>query len=168
MKFCLLHTEQMKKRKPSFQRSHKLEVLRQICNWIPNFLVSRLARETGVADRARTFSPWSHVVAMLYAQLTHAISLNDVCDALRLFSGPLSAIRGAVPPSPNAFSHANKVRDARMAERLLWSVLEHLQNLHPRRSEEHTSELQSPCNLVCRLLLEKKKNRENERSYSKH
>src|SRR2546426_2325440 len=31
-----------------------------------------------------------------------------------------------------------------------------------RRSEEHTSELQSPCNLVCRLLLEKKKkNRKN-------
>src|SRR5256885_12919385 len=30
--------------------------------------------------------------------------------------------------------------------------------LHSRyRSEEHTSELQSPCNLVCRLLLEKKK-----------
>src|SRR2546426_6447829 len=28
---------------------------------------------------------------------------------------------------------------------------------HPHRSEEHTSELQSPCNLVCRLLLEKKK-----------
>src|SRR2546426_6519904 len=32
----------------------------------------------------------------------------------------------------------------------------------PRRSEEHTSELQSPCNLVCRLLLEKKK------TYSRH
>src|SRR5256885_12746026 len=29
------------------------------------------------------------------------------------------------------------------------------------RSEEHTSELQSPCNLVCRLLLEKKKIRYN-------
>src|SRR2546426_12628718 len=28
---------------------------------------------------------------------------------------------------------------------------------HRHRSEEHTSELQSPCNLVCRLLLEKKK-----------
>src|SRR5256885_8812172 len=28
--------------------------------------------------------------------------------------------------------------------------------LLPMRSEEHTSELQSPCNLVCRLLLEKK------------
>src|SRR5205807_4469221 len=31
-------------------------------------------------------------------------------------------------------------------------------NLFGQRSEEHTSELQSPCNLVCRLLLEKKKN----------
>src|SRR2546426_6751892 len=30
-------------------------------------------------------------------------------------------------------------------------------DLYKRRSEEHTSELQSPCNLVCRLLLEKKK-----------
>src|SRR5256885_11625023 len=29
--------------------------------------------------------------------------------------------------------------------------------LGAKRSEEHTSELQSPCNLVCRLLLEKKK-----------
>src|SRR5256885_7059320 len=35
-----------------------------------------------------------------------------------------------------------------------------LKEIH-RRSEEHTSELQSPCNLVCRLLLEKKKKRYN-------
>src|SRR2546426_7201722 len=32
------------------------------------------------------------------------------------------------------------------------------------RSEEHTSELQSPCNLVCRLLLEKKKKKNQEES----
>src|SRR3989454_8031485 len=34
------------------------------------------------------------------------------------------------------------------------------------RSEEHTSELQSPCNLVCRLLLEKKKKYYNSAVYS--
>src|SRR2546426_3026700 len=34
------------------------------------------------------------------------------------------------------------------------------------RSEEHTSELQSPCNLVCRLLLEKKKKRQEPLSRS--
>src|ERR1039457_2159382 len=33
-----------------------------------------------------------------------------------------------------------------------------------KRSEEHTSELQSPCNLVCRLLLEKKKKKKNKKS----
>src|SRR5256885_4568829 len=32
-----------------------------------------------------------------------------------------------------------------------------LEDARGERSEEHTSELQSPCNLVCRLLLEKKK-----------
>src|SRR5256885_12165297 len=37
-----------------------------------------------------------------------------------------------------------------------WTPLAMLQRLL-ERSEEHTSELQSPCNLVCRLLLEKKK-----------
>src|SRR5690348_18103393 len=34
-----------------------------------------------------------------------------------------------------------------------------LHSRSPRRSEEHTSELQSPVHLVCRLLLEKKKNK---------
>src|SRR5256885_9243193 len=36
-------------------------------------------------------------------------------------------------------------------------VAPHRRAMLPLRSEEHTSELQSPCNLVCRLLLEKKK-----------
>src|SRR2546426_7748393 len=40
----------------------------------------------------------------------------------------------------------------------LTPTLFELLRVHDARSEEHTSELQSPCNLVCRLLLEKKKN----------
>jgi hypothetical protein len=84
-----------------------------------------------VDKKARTFSPWSHVVTMLYAQLTLAIGLNDLCDALRIFSGPLSAIRGATPPSANALSHANQVRDAKMAEELLWEQLRHLEVMNP-------------------------------------
>lgn len=116
--------------KPS-QRCSKGELLRQICNLIPPYLVSKVARETGADQKARTFSPWSHLVAMIYAQLTHAISLNDVCDALRLWSGPLSAIRGATAPARNTLSHANKERSANMAELLLWKVLDHLQKQTP-------------------------------------
>jgi Domain of unknown function (DUF4372) len=97
---------------------HVQGVLGQLCNLIPPHLVSKLARETGVASMARSFSPWSHVVSMLFAQLTHAIGLNDVCDALRLHSGPLSALRGATAPSRNNLSHANQRRDAALAERL--------------------------------------------------
>jgi hypothetical protein len=109
----------------------KFTLLRQICNFIPPHLVPQLARHTGVAEQARTFSPWSHVVSLLYAQLTHSLGLNDVCDALRLHSGPLSALRGATAPPKNTLSHANRTRDPKMAEQLFWAVLEHLQTLQP-------------------------------------
>ena len=110
----------------------KLNLLRQICNFIPEFLVAKIARQTKVEEKARSFSPWSHTVALLYAQLIHCIGLNDVCDALGLHSGPLSSIRGATPPSRNNLSHANKVRPAEMAEKLFWAVFEHLGNVSPR------------------------------------
>lgn len=109
----------------------KLNLLRQICNLLPEFLVSTVARDTGVDKKVRTFSAWSHVVSLLFAQLTHSIGLNDVCDALGLHSGPLSSIRGATAPTRNNLSHANKVRSADMAEKLFWAVFEHLGNLSP-------------------------------------
>src|SRR5256885_10422268 len=52
-------------------------------------------------------------------------------------------------------------RDLRFEHKLeapVSSVMTPKERLVTVRSEEHTSELQSPCNLVCRLLLEKKKN----------
>jgi hypothetical protein len=122
----------MKKENKNVPAGSKLNLLRQICNFIPDFLVPKLARETGVEKKVRTFSAWSHVVSLLYAQLTHSIGLNDVCDALGLHSGPLSSLRGATPPSRNNLSNSNKVRPAEMAEKLFWSVLEHLGNLSPR------------------------------------
>lgn len=107
-------------------------VLRQLVELIPTHLVAKLARQHGVDAQARTFTPWSHVVALLYAQLSHALSLNDVCDGLRLWATPLRALRGATPPSRNALSHANKIRDCALAEQLFWRVLEHLQASCPR------------------------------------
>jgi len=122
----------MKKKNNPVPAPSKLNLLRQICNFIPDFLVARLARETGVKKKIRTFSAWSHVLSLLFAQLTHSIGLNDVCDALGLHSGPLSSLRGATPPSRNNLSNCNKVRSAEMAEKLFWGVFEHLGNLSPR------------------------------------
>jgi len=110
----------------------RFTLLRQLCNLIPNHLVPGLARQHEVDTKSRTFKPWSHVVSLIYAQMTHALGLNDVCDALRLNAGPLSAIRGATPPSKNALSHANRERDAAMAQALFWQMLDHLQQIAPQ------------------------------------
>jgi len=110
----------------------RFTLLRQLGNLIPNHLVPGLARRYNAEAKSRTFKPWSHVVSLIYAQLTHALGLNDVCDALRLQAGPLSVLRGATPPSKNALSHANRQRDAGMAEALFWQMLKHLQELAPQ------------------------------------
>lgn len=105
-------------------------VLKQLLNFIPLGILHRLAIETKVAGKARTFSVMSHVAAMLFAQLARAVGLNDVCDWLRLKAGPLARF-GVTPPSRNALSHANKVRSAEFIEQLFWSVLHHLQQIQP-------------------------------------
>lgn len=119
------------KPKKSVPAKFSYSILKQLCNLIPPYLVPKLARNFKVDLRARTFSPWSHVVAGIYAQLTHALGLNDVCDALRMNSGRLSTLRAATAPSRNALSHANKVRDSRLAEALYWEMLAHLQQQSP-------------------------------------
>src|SRR5256885_10600725 len=77
------------------------------------------------------------------------------------------------PPRSTLFPYTTLFRSAQVAHAVIDHRDAHCQ-LSPRgfpwwrewrpgrhslhqRSEEHTSELQSPCNLVCRLLLEKKK-----------
>lgn len=121
----------MKKRKNISPTVSKVSILSQICNLIPKHLVAQLARECHSESHARTFNHWSHVVSLLFAQLSHCLGLNDVCDALGLHSGPLSAIRGATAPSRNGLSHANKTRPAEMAEKLFWRMLDHLGAQHP-------------------------------------
>src|SRR5690348_17764445 len=62
--------------------------------------------------------------------------------------------QGAAPFRRGADQHEAAARDLRQRRQV-----------HPR-SEEHTSELQSPVHLVCRLLLEKKKKKNNNATHS--
>src|SRR5258708_23653392 len=71
------------------------------------------------------------------------ISIGIVASILSLLGAAAIALRGAAP----GFSQV---------EEIAWTP-----SLGSARSEEHTSELQSPDHLVCRLLLEKKKNAPN-------
>src|SRR5256885_12665742 len=79
-----------------------------------------------------------HAVARIHQAVQHTDELVHI--------GHVQAHRGFV-------QHIERVRRLVAAP---GHVVAHLGQLGDR-SEEHTSELQSPCNLVCRLLLEKKK-----------
>lgn len=105
-----------------------VSTLKQICQLIPPHLVSKLAQKHGVDKQSRAITPWNHLTALMYSQLSHALSLNDVCDGLKNHSSQLSTIRGAKPPSRNGFSNANRNRNSEMAEDLFWTVLGHLHN----------------------------------------
>src|SRR5256885_9333591 len=75
------------------------------------------------------------------------------------------------PPRSTLFPYTTLFRSAdHFAAKYGWSPAE--EPLHARflrrRSEEHTSELQSPCNLVCRLLLEKKNRPDNRTPHGQH
>jgi DDE family transposase/uncharacterized protein DUF4372 len=120
------------KNKPA---NSNLTILRQICQLIPGHLTIGLARKHGI--QTRTFNEWSHVVAMLYGQLSRAMSLNDVCDGLAISESALKEIRGAVVPSRNGLSHSNRERDAAMAEELYWQVARHLCEGHAGFARQH-------------------------------
>lgn len=111
----------------------KLPVLTQLSKLIPPHLVSKLARKHGIDKQARTFTAWSHVVSLIFSQLTHSIGLNDVCDTLRIHSRWLGSLRGAVAPTRNTLSHANKTRNSDMMQDLFWEVLSDLEHKTPGR-----------------------------------
>lgn len=103
--------------------------LRQIVQWIPKGLPDQIAREAKVD--IRKFSCTSHVLALLYGQLSRSSSLNEICDAAKLHEPELNRIRGATAPKRNTFSNANRTRDPIIAEKLYWTVFKHLRALCP-------------------------------------
>ena len=80
-------------------QEHHMAVLGQIVKHIPKKLIEKLKNQHKI--QTRSFSAASHVIAMIFARLSHALSLNDICDCLRFHKGYLSQIRDCVPPSRN-------------------------------------------------------------------
>src|SRR5256885_3746784 len=103
----------------------------------------RLMRQTALVDRVRAYDPGADESvlnrAYVFAMQAHGPQKRASGDPY--FSHPLE-VAGILTDL--------KLDTATIATALLHDTVED-------RSEEHTSELQSPCNLVCRLLLEKKK-----------
>ena len=109
---------------------HHINVLTKLLKGIPRSIVNAAAIEHGIESKTRTFSVFSHMPAMIFVQLAHAPSLNDVCDWIRLKARAIAGI-GISPPARNTRSHANRNRDAAFVETVFWNTLHHLQRCEP-------------------------------------
>src|SRR5205807_6583515 len=106
-----------------------------------NFLANLDPLERGI-DPYRKYERWFHPLRFVsLVPLSHVFG-----QFMALFVPPLL---GATVVFENSTNPAEILRTIKR-ERATLLIAE-------KRSEEHTSELQSPCNIVCRLLLEKKK-----------
>src|SRR2546426_3480375 len=85
-----------------------------------------------------------------YTTLFRSVALPSICYSRNWPRSSLSSSNRLLRTTKQSPATANESVSTR-------------KSIECRRSEEHTSELQSPCNLVCRLLLEKKKNQHHER-----
>src|SRR3989475_3684746 len=124
-------------------------------------LSERLAHVRGEIARRQAAAGWTHPVTIV------AVTKGFERDAVE---AALAA--GLTDLGENRVQEALAKIDTPAGGRATWHLIGHLQRNKAKhvpgrfaleRSEEHTSELQSQSNLVCRLLLEKKKNN-NERN----
>src|SRR2546430_9304612 len=83
----------------------------------------------------------------------YTLSLHDALPISQLPRRPRRQGAGPAPQRPHRQPQLQHLRSRRPPGRD--------RPIHARRSEEHTSELQSQSNLVCRLLLEKKKKKKH-------
>src|SRR2546426_2425702 len=127
----------------------------------PGYVTSLLPRPTP--------SLGHHLVEMLQTELLQAWSESATPISPSAILGTLNAleqVRQAISDDPARELSQRLSTSTTEGLDLLVEVIHDLRSpltsilfLAETRSEEHTSELQSPCNLVCRLLLEKKKMR---------
>src|SRR3989454_5759216 len=132
-----------------------IETMRVRDGRIP-FLERHLARLDRSLKELGLPRPARDVAALItpFAATGDAVLRVEVCDGRATVTvrelpalEPPAVITASEPHRP--YPHKTTDRDA---------FVDAAAEAEVARSEEHTSELQSPCNLVCRLLLEKKKN----------
>ena len=117
--------------KTTYQKATKTvyPIICQIVNLIPYQFIAETAKTHKVLSR--TFSPKSHVTAMLYCQVSKTESLNSICD-VALANETLWQSMGVSVPHRNTFANANAMRPFAMARDLYWKMYGYLTGIAPK------------------------------------
>ena len=113
----------------------KIAVFAQIARLIPHEIIDSIARKYRADRYCKGLDTWTHLMAMLLAQLANFNSLRDVCNNMRGMQKRIQHLGITRAPSRNALSYQNKERSWEVFRAIYMALHEHLRQhlLYERR-----------------------------------
>lgn len=94
----------------------------QLLHHFPRTEFAHLVSKHQAERRAKGFSCWTQLVAMLFCHLAHADSLREICGGLACCQGKLRHLGIGKAPKKSTLSYANRNRPAALYEELFWTM----------------------------------------------
>lgn len=104
----------------------KLTLFAQIIQTLDRFSFSSLVGTYQTDKHAKGFTSWTHLVTMLFCQLSKLNSLRDVCNGLKSASGNLNHLGVGRAPCKSSLSYQNKHRDWKLFQAYYFKMLDKL------------------------------------------
>ena len=95
----------------------------QLLHHFPRTEFAHLVAKHQAERRAKGFTCWTQMVAMLFCHMAHADSLREICGGLACCQGKLRHLGIGKAPNKSTLSYANKHRPAALFEELFWTML---------------------------------------------
>jgi hypothetical protein len=96
----------------------------QLLHHFPRTEFAQLVAKHQAEHRAKGFSCWTQLVAMLFCHMAHADSLREICGGLACCIGKLRHLGISKAPNKSTLSYANQNRPAALYEDLFWTMLQ--------------------------------------------
>jgi len=94
----------------------------QLLHHFPRTEFAQLVAKHQAERRAKGFTCWTQMVAMLFCHLAHADSLREICGGLACCQGKLRHLGIGKAPNKSTLSYANQHRPAELFEELFWTM----------------------------------------------
>ena len=101
----------------------------QLLHHFPRTEFAQLVAKHQAERRAKGFTCWTQMVAMLFCHLAHADSLREICGGLACCQGKLRHLGIGKAPNKSTLSYANQHRPAKLFEELFWTMMQRFRAL---------------------------------------